>query len=84
MAILPWLVRVLTIPASISFTSLSLTDRAICHLAQSCTRLRYIDLACCPQLTDLSVLELASNLPKLRRIGLVRVSIGGEFSKVRM
>lgn len=51
----------------------SLTDRAVCHLARSCTRLRYIDLACCPQLTDLSVMELASNLPKLRRIGLVRV-----------
>jgi F-box and leucine-rich repeat protein GRR1 len=54
--------------------TLSLTDRSICHLAQFCNRLRYIDLACCPQLTDLSVLELASNLPKLRRIGLVRVS----------
>lgn len=39
----------------------------------SCTRLRYIDLACCTLLTDLSVFEL-SNLPKLRRIGLVRVS----------
>jgi hypothetical protein len=59
---------------SVSSRPHSLTDRAVCHLARSCTRLRYIDLACCPQLTDLSVLELAANLPKLRRIGLVRVT----------
>ncbi|KIJ57041.1 hypothetical protein M422DRAFT_198423 [Sphaerobolus stellatus SS14] len=50
----------------------SITDRSVTKLARSCLRLRYIDLACCPLLTDLSVLELAS-LPKLRRIGLVRV-----------
>ena len=54
----------------------SITDRAVSHLARACTRLRYIDLACCPQLTDVSVFELAANLPKLRRIGLVRVSLG--------
>ena len=41
-------------------------------LAQACTRIRYIDLACCGNLTDLSVLELAA-LPKLRRVGLVRL-----------
>jgi F-box and leucine-rich repeat protein GRR1 len=29
----------------------------------------------CPQLTDLSVAELSTNLPKLKRIGLVRVRI---------
>lgn len=52
---------------------ISITDAAIRLLAMSCTRLRYIDLACCTLLTDLSVFEL-SNLPKLRRIGLVRVS----------
>ena len=43
-------------------------------LARACTRLRYIDLACCPNLTDLSVFELAANLPRLKRIGLVRVA----------
>ena len=53
---------------------LSITDKAITSLARSCTRLRYIDLACCPLLTDLSVFELAQNLPRLKRIGLVRVS----------
>ncbi|EJD01637.1 RNI-like protein [Fomitiporia mediterranea MF3/22] len=51
----------------------SITDRSVRTLARSCTRLRYIDLACCPLLTDLSVFEL-SGLPKLRRIGLVRVT----------
>ncbi|KAI9466933.1 hypothetical protein BJY52DRAFT_1208462 [Lactarius psammicola] len=51
----------------------SITDRSVKTLARSCTRLRYIDLANCNQLTDMSVFELAS-LPKLRRIGLVRVS----------
>ncbi|EJU06618.1 RNI-like protein, partial [Dacryopinax primogenitus] len=50
-----------------------LTDRSIRTLAASCTRLRYIDLACCTQLTDMSVFELAA-LPKLRRVGLVRVT----------
>ncbi|KAF8524617.1 hypothetical protein BU17DRAFT_42601 [Hysterangium stoloniferum] len=50
----------------------AITDRSVTKLARSCLRLRYIDLACCPLLTDLSVFELAS-LPKLRRIGLVRV-----------
>lgn len=52
----------------------SITDKAVRALAKSCTRLRYIDLACCPNLTDLSVFELAQNLPRLKRIGLVRVS----------
>ncbi|KZP00247.1 RNI-like protein [Calocera viscosa TUFC12733] len=50
-----------------------LTDRSIRALASACTRLRYIDLACCQLLTDMSVFELAQ-LPKLRRIGLVRVT----------
>ena len=67
----------------------AITDRSVKTLARSCTRLRYIDLASehfasvlcysdfcdckdCNQLTDMSVFELAS-LPKLRRIGLVRV-----------
>ncbi|KAG8908166.1 SCF ubiquitin ligase complex subunit [Tulasnella sp. 403] len=50
----------------------NITDRAVTRLARACTRLRYIDLACCPLLTDMSVFELAV-LPKLRRIGLVRV-----------
>ena len=50
----------------------SITDRGVTRLAQVCPRIRYIDLACCSNLTDLSVLELAS-LPKLRRVGLVRL-----------
>ncbi|KAG8846161.1 SCF ubiquitin ligase complex subunit [Tulasnella sp. 330] len=50
----------------------NITDRAVTGLARACSRLRYIDLACCPLLTDMSVFELAV-LPKLRRIGLVRV-----------
>ncbi|KAI0065874.1 RNI-like protein, partial [Artomyces pyxidatus] len=51
----------------------AITDRSVKTLARACTRLRYIDLANCNLLTDMSVFELAS-LPKLRRIGLVRVS----------
>ncbi|KAH7931222.1 RNI-like protein [Leucogyrophana mollusca] len=51
----------------------SITDRSIKNLARCCTRLRYVDFANCVLLTDMSVFELSS-LPKLRRIGLVRVS----------
>ncbi|PFH51355.1 hypothetical protein AMATHDRAFT_3024 [Amanita thiersii Skay4041] len=50
-----------------------ITDRSVRTLARSCTRLRYIDFANCTLLTDMSVFELAT-LPKLRRIGLVRVN----------
>lgn len=67
----------------------NITDRSIKSLARCCTRLRYVDFASeclfvryvvilnycaidCALLTDMSVFELAS-LPKLRRIGLVRV-----------
>ncbi|KAJ7590898.1 hypothetical protein C8J56DRAFT_1162985 [Mycena floridula] len=50
-----------------------ITDRSVRILARSCTRLRYIDFANCVLLTDMSVFELSS-LPKLRRVGLVRVS----------
>jgi len=49
------------------------SDRSVRTLARSCTRLRYVDFANCTLLTDMSVFELAT-LPKLRRIGLVRVS----------
>lgn len=56
-----------------SKTSSRITDRAVRTLALHCSRLRYIDLACCSLLTDLSVFELA-HLQKLRRVGLVRVS----------
>jgi F-box and leucine-rich repeat protein GRR1 len=48
-----------------------ITDSAVIQLAKSCNRIRYIDLACCNHLTDISVQQLA-NLPKLRRIGLVK------------
>ncbi|KAJ3576201.1 hypothetical protein NP233_g610 [Leucocoprinus birnbaumii] len=50
-----------------------ITDRSIRVLARSCTRLRYIDFANCTLLTDMSVFELSA-LPKLRRVGLVRVN----------
>ncbi|KAF9247362.1 hypothetical protein BU15DRAFT_39178 [Melanogaster broomeanus] len=50
-----------------------ISDRSIKSLARCCTRLRYVDFANCTLLTDMSVFELSS-LPKLRRIGLVRVS----------
>ncbi|KAF8631598.1 hypothetical protein AX15_002346 [Amanita polypyramis BW_CC] len=50
-----------------------ITDRSVRTLARSCTRLRYVDFANCTLLTDMSVFELAT-LPKLRRIGLVRVN----------
>ncbi|KAG5648911.1 hypothetical protein DXG03_000260 [Asterophora parasitica] len=50
-----------------------ITDSSVRTLARSCTRLRYVDFANCVLLTDMSVFELSS-LPKLRRIGLVRVN----------
>jgi F-box and leucine-rich repeat protein GRR1 len=48
-----------------------ITDASIIALAKSCTRIRYIDLACCSNLTDQSITQLA-NLPKLKRVGLVK------------
>jgi F-box and leucine-rich repeat protein GRR1 len=48
-----------------------ITDSAVIRLVQTCNRIRYIDLGCCTHLTDLSVMKLAE-LPKLRRIGLVK------------
>ncbi|KAF5387725.1 hypothetical protein D9615_000551 [Tricholomella constricta] len=50
-----------------------ITDSSVRTLARSCTRLRYVDFANCVLLTDMSVFELSA-LPKLRRIGLVRVN----------
>ncbi|KIK04673.1 hypothetical protein K443DRAFT_130668 [Laccaria amethystina LaAM-08-1] len=50
-----------------------INDRAVRTLARSCTRIRYVDFANCALLTDMSVFELSA-LPKLRRIGLVRVN----------
>lgn len=50
-----------------------ITDRSVRLLARSCTRIRYIDFANCVNLTDMSVFELSA-LPKLRRVGLVRVN----------
>ncbi|KAG0375276.1 SCF ubiquitin ligase complex subunit [Mortierella sp. AD032] len=43
------------------------------RLSQQCTRIRYLDLACCTNITDTSIFALAQ-LPKLRRIGLVKCS----------
>lgn len=51
-----------------------ITDFGVASLVRSCHRIQYIDLACCSQLTDWTLVELA-NLPKLRRIGLVKCSL---------
>lgn len=48
-----------------------ITDDGVKRLVSMCNRIRYIDLGCCVQLTDDSVIKLA-NLPKLKRIGLVK------------
>ncbi|GAB7351201.1 hypothetical protein MBLNU459_g1641t1 [Dothideomycetes sp. NU459] len=48
-----------------------ITDPSIVALAKACNRIRYIDLACCSNLTDASITQLA-NLPKLKRVGLVK------------
>lgn len=48
-----------------------ITDEGVKKLVSSCNRIRYIDLGCCTNLTDASVRRLA-NLPKLKRIGLVK------------
>ncbi|KAL2754179.1 hypothetical protein ACRALDRAFT_1063101 [Sodiomyces alcalophilus JCM 7366] len=50
-----------------------ITDDAVKRLVQQCNRMRYIDLGCCTLLTDDSVMRLAQ-LPKLKRIGLVKCS----------
>jgi len=67
-----------------------ITDGSVRLLARACTRIRYIDFASefqfldfytrflisfadCVLLTDMSVFELSA-LPKLRRVGLVRVN----------
>lgn len=51
----------------------NITDYGARALIKSCYRLQYIDLACCTQLTNATVVELAQ-LPKLKRIGLVKCS----------
>ncbi|KAG7663054.1 GRR1 [[Candida] subhashii] len=51
-----------------------ITDYGVSSLVRYCHRIQYIDLACCSQLTDWTLVELA-NLPKLRRIGLVKCSL---------
>lgn len=67
----------------------NLTDRSITKLALFCNRIRYLDMACCTEITDKSVIELA-NLPKLKRIGLVKcsnitdISIGALTSHIRI
>ena len=49
----------------------NITDIGVTHLVRHCNRIRYIDFSCCSRLTDDSVALLA-NLPKLKRIGLVK------------
>lgn len=66
-----------------------ITDKSVTKLAVSCNRIRYLDMACCTEITDKSIIELA-NLPKLKRIGLVKcfnitdISIGALTSHVRI
>lgn len=62
-----------------------ITDFGVQALVTACHRIQYIDLACCSQLTDWTLIEL-SNLPKLRRIGLVKCNLitdGGILELVR-
>ncbi|KAL9056519.1 MAG: hypothetical protein Q9162_002895 [Coniocarpon cinnabarinum] len=49
----------------------NITDVGVSQLVRHCNRIRYIDFSCCARLTDDSVALLA-NLPKLKRIGLVK------------
>lgn len=51
-----------------------ITDFGVAALVRACHRIQYIDLACCTQLTDWLLVEL-TNLPKLRRIGLVKCNM---------
>lgn len=48
-----------------------ITDWGVKDLVRACHRIQYIDLACCMQLTNESLVALAE-LPRLRRIGLVK------------
>lgn len=50
-----------------------ITDEGVKRLVSKCNRIRYIDLGCLARLTDDSVKRLAQ-LPKLKRIGLVKCS----------
>lgn len=49
----------------------NITDFGATTLIRSCHRLQYVDFACCSQLTNETLEELAQ-LPRLRRIGLVK------------
>lgn len=66
--------RIRILMTDLSGARCRLTDWGVCRLARGCNRLRYIDLAGDALLTDLSVFELATNCPKLKRVGLVKVS----------
>lgn len=49
----------------------NITNMGITVLVKACTRIQYIDVACCSQIQDEAVKEIAQ-LPKLRRVGLVK------------
>lgn len=49
----------------------NITDNGVRALFHSCTRIQYVDFACCTNLTNRTLYELA-DLPKLKRIGLVK------------
>jgi F-box and leucine-rich repeat protein GRR1 len=49
----------------------NITNTGITVLVKACTRIQYIDVACCSQIQDEAVMEIAQ-LPKLRRVGLVK------------
>ena len=49
----------------------NITANGVRALFHSCTRIQYVDFACCTNLTNRTLYELA-DLPKLKRIGLVK------------
>ncbi|KAK4096932.1 RNI-like protein [Parathielavia hyrcaniae] len=59
------------------------TDDGVKRLVSMCNRIRYIDLGCCTNLTDDSVTKLA-NLPKLKRIGLVKCASITDISVIAL
>lgn len=49
----------------------NITNAGVSALVKACHRIQYIDVACCNQIQDQAVKDIAQ-LPKLRRVGLVR------------
>lgn len=51
----------------------NISDEGVKALVSSCPKIQYIDFACCTNLTNRTLYELAE-LPKLKRIGMVKCS----------